>query len=154
MPDRISEGYTEALNAIAEAGREIARALGSLQPQIATQAPAERPLATSGDRGTSGALGGRLRAEAEAGRVGQHARLSAIADKVDRLVAAHRADVQNLGRANVALARQVGRVEGVAAGLRHEAAKTSPMAGRAVGLWDAAAAIDKALETNENEEGA
>lgn len=49
MPDRISEGYTEALNAIAEAGREIARAVAAVtatppwttREAYATENPAE-----------------------------------------------------------------------------------------------------------------
>lgn len=55
------------------------------QARDAASVPAQQPQGASGGSGSTGTLGERLRAEAEAGRVGQHARLSAIADEVDRL---------------------------------------------------------------------
>lgn len=68
----------------------------------------------------------------------------------------HKAIRRNLGMARLERERdearaQIERVRALAKEMRAEAAKVAPMAGRAVGLWDAAAAIDRALETNENE---
>jgi Rad3-related DNA helicase len=72
---------------------------GLLRAQIATQEPAGAPVAPPEGVGTSGTLSGRLRAEAEAGRVGQHARLSAIAAEVERTEQArdlYRADANGM----------------------------------------------------------
>jgi len=57
MPDRISEGYTEALNAIAAGLQEIARAVAAVTatpPWIDAQAAAEQPQAASGGNRTGG----------------------------------------------------------------------------------------------------
>lgn len=88
--------------ALADAGRAILATLGAVSPeeaQIATQEPAGGPVAPPEGVGTSGTLSGRLRAEAEAGRVGQHARLSAIADEAERTERArdlYRADANGM----------------------------------------------------------
>ena len=88
MPERISEGYTEALNAIAEAGREIARAVAAVTatpPWIDAQEAAEQPHAPSGGNRTGGGLGERLRALGTGQTRSLRKDLREIADEVDRL---------------------------------------------------------------------
>lgn len=124
MPDSISEGYTDALNAIAAGLQEIARAVAAVTatpPWIDAQEAAEQPQPASGGNRTGGGLGERLRAEAEAGRVGQHARLSAIAAEVDEVEAAYRVADAEIARLSEFHDHYRDQVEAIRAAIKREA---------------------------------
>lgn len=119
---RIESALANIITDLEQVAYEVAGARSATRPQIAAPVPAGQPGATSGGRGASGGLGERLRAEAEAGRVGQHARLSAIADEVEELEAAYQVADAEIARLSKFHDHYRDQVEAISAAIAREAA--------------------------------